>query len=189
MAKIFVFLADGFEEIEALAPVDILSRGGQDVYTVSTNGSSWVTGSHGITVKADMLFEDAPLEQADMLLLPGGMPGSKNLDEHEGVCEALVAQDQRKGRIGAICAAPMVLGHLGLLKGRRATCSPGFESHLTGAEYTKELYTIDGHIITGEGPAASLPYAYRILEMFSDKKTVQELQYKMQYLHLIGQQP
>jgi 4-methyl-5(b-hydroxyethyl)-thiazole monophosphate biosynthesis len=82
----------------------------------------------------------------------------------------------------------MVLGHLGLLKGRRATCSPGFEGHLTGAEYTKELFTVDGHIITGEGPAASLPYAYRILEMFADKKTVQELLYKMQYLHLMGQQ-
>ena len=185
MAHIFVFLADGFEEIEALAPVDILRRGQQEVHTVSITGTPWVTSSHGITVKADMLFEEAPLEQADMLLLPGGMPGSKHLDEHEGVRNALLAQDRRKGRIGAICAAPMVLGHLGLLKGRRATCSPGFENHLTGAEYTKELFTIDGHIITGEGPAASLPYAYRILEMFTDKQTVHDLQHRMQYLHLM----
>ncbi len=185
MARIYVFLADGFEEIEAMAPIDILRRGGQDVITVSINGSQWVTASHGITVKADMLFEEASFDQADMLLLPGGMPGSKNLDEHEGVRQALLAQDKRKGRIGAICAAPMVLGHLGLLEGRCATCSPGFETHLKGAKYTKELFTIDGHIITGEGPAASLPYAYKILEMFTDKNTVHELQGKMQYLHLM----
>ena len=142
MAQIFVLLADGFEEIEALAPVDILRRGGQDVFTASINGTLWVTSSHGITVKADILFEEAPLEQADMLLLPGGMPGSKNLDEHKGVRQALLAQDRREGHIGAICAAPMVLGHLGLLKGRRATCSPGFESHLTGEE----------------GPAGTVPW-------------------------------
>ena len=188
MAKIYEFLADGFEEIEAMAPVDILRRGHQEVITLSVNGALWVESSHGITIKADMLFEEADLSDADMLLLPGGMPGSVNLNQHEGVRQALLAQDEKGRRIGAICAAPMVLGSLGLLQGRRATCSPGFETYLTGAEYTHELVTIDGHIITGEGPAASFPYAYEILRMWTDDDTVRTLQHKMQYLHLTGEE-
>lgn len=185
MSKIYEFLAEGFEEIEALAPVDILRRGGHEVHTVSVTGALWVTSSHGITVKADMLFEEADLSDADMLLLPGGMPGSVNLNVHEGVRLALLAHDEHGKRIGAICAAPMVLGSLGLLQGRRATCSPGFETYLEGAEYTAELYTVDGHIITGEGPAATLPYAYKILAMLSGEEVSQQLQKKMQYAHLM----
>lgn len=185
MAKIYVFLADGFEEIEALAPVDILRRGQQEVVTLSVNGKLWVTSSHGITVQADLLFEEADMSDADMLLLPGGMPGSLNLNNHEGVRQALLSHDALGRRIGAICAAPMVLGGLGLLNGRRATCSPGFEGYLDGATYTHELWTIDGHIITGEGPAATLPYAYEILRMWTDDATVETLQTKMQYAHLM----
>lgn len=188
MAKIFEFLANGFEEIEALAPVDILRRGNQEVYTVSVTGSQFVESSHGITVKADLLFEEADLSEADMLLLPGGMPGSANLNNHEGVRQALSAHYAKGKRLGAICAAPMVLGSLGILRGRRATCSPGFEIYLEGAEYTAELFTIDGNIITGEGPAASFPYAYKILEMFTDPELVHTLQHKMQFLHLIGEE-
>ena len=188
MAKIYVFLADGFEEIEALAPVDILRRGQQEVITLSVTGALWVESSHGITIKADLLFEEASLDDADMLLLPGGMPGSRNLNMHEGVRQALIAHDGRGGLIGAICAAPMVLGSVGLLEGRRATCSPGFEVYLTGAEYTGDLFTVDGNIITGEGPAATLPYAYHILSMFVSNDEVRTLQRKMQYLHLINKQ-
>ncbi len=187
MSKIYEFLAEGFEEIEALAPVDILRRGGQEVHTVSVTGSLWVTSSHGVTIKADMVFEEADLTDADMLLLPGGMPGSMNLNMHEGVRLALLAHDEQGKRIGAICAAPMVLGSLGLLQGRRATCSPGFETYLTGAEYTGELFTVDGNIITGEGPAASFPYAYEILTMLTDADTSHALQRKMQYAHLMGE--
>lgn len=188
MAKIYTFLATGFEEIEALAPVDILRRRNQEVVTLSITGSLFVESSHGITVKADMLFEEADLSDADMLLLPGGMPGSVNLNNHEGVRQALIAQYERGGRIGAICAAPMVLGSLGLLEGRRATCSPGFEVYLKGAEYTHELFTVDGNIITGEGPAATLPYAYKILSFFVGEEETRTLQHKMQYLHLIGEE-
>ena len=187
MAKIYEFLAEGFEEIEALAPVDILRRGGHDVHTVSVTGALWVTSSHGITIKADMLFEETNLDDADLLLLPGGMPGSVNLNAHEGVRLAVLAQDERGKRIGAICAAPMVLGSLGLLQGRRATCSPGFETYLDGADYTAELFTVDGNIITGEGPAATLPYAYEILSILSGEEVSRQLQKKMQYAHLRGE--
>ena len=185
MAKVYEFLATGFEELEALAPVDILRRGGQEVITVSVAGSLFVESSHGVTVKADQLFEDTDLGDADLLLLPGGMPGSKNLNVHEGVRAALTSHAAKKGLIGAICAAPMVLGSLGLLQGRRATCSPGFEIYLTGAEYTAELVTEDGNIITGEGPAASMPYAYALLARFIDEQAVTTLKGKMQFLHLM----
>lgn len=185
MAKVYEFLANGFEEIEALAPVDILRRGGIDVKTVSVSGEEIVESSHGIGIRADMLFDDARLDDADMLLLPGGLPGSTNLLAHDGVRRALLAQDQSGRRIGAICAAPMVLGDLGLLKGRRATCSPGFEKYLTGATYTAELFTVDDNIITGEGPCATLPYAYQILSFFVPESTVRQLQVGMQYAHLM----
>ncbi len=189
MSKVYEFLANGFEEIEALAPVDILRRGGQDVQTVSVTGQRKVESSHGVTIVADVLFEDVDLSDADMLLLPGGMPGSVNLNQHEGVRKALLAHHAKGRLIGAICAAPMVLGGLGLLQGKRATCSPGFETYLEGAEYTHELCTIDGTIITGEGPAASLPYAYQLLTMLTDDaEGTRLLQHKMQFLHLIGEE-
>lgn len=186
MAKVYEFLANGFEEIEGLAPVDILRRGGIEVQTVSITGSEFVESSHGVTVKADVKIEDIKdFEDADMLLLPGGMPGSTNLLKHKGIANALLHQNEQGKRIGAICAGPIVLGALNLLKGRRATCSPGFEKYLTGAEYTAELYTIDGNIITGEGPAATLPYAYKILSFFIGDEETKQLETKMQYTHLM----
>ena len=162
MAKVYEFLANGFEEVEGLAPVDILRRGGVDIKTVSVTGSEYVETSHGITIKADLTIENADLSDADMLLLPGGLPGATNLRDHEGVCAALKAQATKGGRIGAICAAPLVLGHLGLLKDRYATCYPGFEKFMTGAHYTHELFTIDGNIITGEALGAAIPFALAI---------------------------
>ena len=151
MAKVYEFLANGFEEIEGLAPVDILRRGGVDIKTVSITGSEWVETSHGITIKADLQFENVEsFEDADMLLLPGGLPGSTNLNEHEGVRQTLIAQHKSGKRIGAICAAPMVLAS------------------------------------TGEGPAATLPYAYQILSYFVGKEEVAKLQKGMQYAHLMA---
>ena len=113
MAKVYEFLANGFEEIEGLAPVDILRRGGVDIKTVSVTGSEFVETSHGVTIKTDMKFEDGTFEDADLLMLPGGMPGSTNLNAHEGVRKALKAQYDAGKRVAAICAAPMVLGSLG----------------------------------------------------------------------------
>lgn len=188
MAKVYTFLANGFEEIEALAPVDILRRGGIDVKTVSISDTECVESAHGVTVKADMVFGDTgDFEDADMLLLPGGMPGAANLNAHEGLRQTLLAHHEKGRRIGAICAAPMVLGSLGLLRGRKATCYPGFEKYLDGATYTHEPVQEDGNITTGEGPAAALPYAYRILSYFVGDRQTKEIEQGMMYAHLMNQ--
>ena len=184
MAKIYQFMAEGFEDVEALAPVDILRRGGQEIVMVSITGSEYVTSAHGVTLKTDALFEDVDLADADLLMLPGGLPGSTNLNAHEGLREALVKHYESGKRIAAICAAQMVFGSLGLLEGKRATCYPGCESTMTGAEYTKQLVTIDGNIITGEGPAAAFPYAYAILEIFAGKAVADQLREGMMFNHL-----
>ncbi len=181
MAKAYEFLANGFEDIEALGPVDILRRGGVEVKTVSISGSIEVESAHGVTVKADMLFEDANFDDADLLLIPGGMPGAKNIDEHEGVRRA-VARHAEAGKLtGAICAGPMVLGHLGLLRGKKATCYPGFEGELDGAEYTAAKTTVDGNIITGKGPGATFEYGYALLTLLKGERVVETLKAGMMY--------
>ena len=182
MAKVYEFLAEGFEEIEALAPVDILRRGDVSVQTVSVTGEEVVCSSHGVRVVADLLFESCSFDDADLLLLPGGMPGSTHLNGHEGLRRVLLNHVEKGKRVGAICAAPMVLGSLGLLKGRHATCAPGFEQYLEGAHYTGELVTEDGLFITAKGAAASLAYGYRLLGLFKGVEEVDELKRRMQYL-------
>lgn len=185
MAKVYEFLATGFEDIEALIPLDIMRRAGVDFKTVSITGDLYVESAHGVSIKADMLIEDADLGDADLIMLPGGLPGATNLNAHNGVKKAVVEQNARGKMIGAICAAPMVLGGIGLLQGRRATCYPGFEKYLEGAEYTHELCTVDGNITTGEGPAAALPYAYTLLAALTDKHTADQVAEGMMYKHLM----
>lgn len=175
MAKVYEFLATGFEEVEALAVVDILRRAGVETVTVSITGERLVDGAHGIPVMADVTFEDADLSDADLLLLPGGLPGATNLLAHEGVRNAMLSQFNGGKKVGAICAAPMVLGDLGIVNGKKATCYPGFEKHLTGADYTADLCTVDGNVITGAGPGATFEYAYTILKWFVDDETIQGL--------------
>ena len=181
MKNVCLFLADGFEEIEALATVDVLRRAGVQVTTVSINPTEMVTGAHGIPVVADVVFERAECANADMLVLPGGMPGAANLDAHEGVCSALKAHAESGKYLAAICAAPMVLGHLGLLVGKKATCYPGFESHLEGAEYTAAPAEVDGNVITGRGPAAVFPFAYALAEALVGKEVVAQVKAGMLY--------
>lgn len=186
MSKVYEFLATGFEDIEALIPLDIMRRAGVEFKTVSVTGNKAVETAHGVTIVADMLFEDADFSDADLLMLPGGLPGATGLNSHDGLKKLLV-EHAGKGRLtAAICAAPMVLGGLGLLKGRRATCYPGFEKFLDGAEYTKELFTHDGNIVTGEGPAATLPYAYHLLETLAGKQTADSIAEGMMFKHLMG---
>lgn len=182
---VYAFLANGFEDIEALAPVDILRRGGVKVKTVSCTGSDYVESAHGVTMKADVKIEEADFADADLLFLPGGLPGATNLNDHPLVRQALTEQDKQSRRIAAICAAPLVLGGLGLLKGRRATCYPGFEKYLDGATYTAELFTIDGHITTGRGPAAAFPFGYALLEQLGGKAEAEALREGMIYNQLI----
>lgn len=187
MAKVYQFMADGFEDIEALIPVDVLRRGGVDIKTVSIYDTNIVESAHGVQMVTDLTFEEAEpmLKDADLLMLPGGMPGATNLNEHEGLKKALVAQAEAGKMVSAICAAPLVLGGLGILKGKRATCYPGFEQTLEGAEYTEDLWTIDGNIITGEGPAAALPYAYSLLALLVSEEAAREVAEGMRYIHLM----
>ena len=191
MAKVYVFLADGFEDIEALAPVDILRRGGLDVTTVSVMETEEVVSAHGVTVLADSIFYDVAVdggfESPDLLILPGGMPGASNLRASAVLCDLLIGQAESGRRIAAICAAPYILGELGLLKGRDATCYPGFETHLKGANYTADLVTTDGNITTGRGPAAALPFDYEMLSFLVYDETVEQIKQGMIYSQLMGQ--
>lgn len=172
---IYLFFATGTEEIEALATVDILRRAALDVEIVSITGELTVTGAHGIRVECDTLIEDINVEQARLLVLPGGMPGAVNLAEHPLVNKAVLAHAANGRTLAAICAAPLVLGRLGLLQGLRATCYPGFEGELTGATYTANLVEHDGQFVTGKGPAAVFEFGYKLVELLKDATTAQNL--------------
>ena len=188
MAKVYVFLAEGFEDVEALIPIDVLRRGGVDVVTVSISEFPLVTSAHGVNIEADMIFEQGDFDDADLLMLPCGMPGSTNLYAHAGLRKALMAQFQAGKKISAICAAPgVVLAPLGILKGKQATCYPGFDQALAenGASYTGDLVTVDGDITTAEGPAAAFPYAYELLSQLVDKQTSDQIAEGMRFKHLM----
>ncbi len=180
MKTIYVFLANGFEEVEAVAPIDIMRRAELPVKTVSITGSLVVPGAHGIPVTADMLFEDVCIDDAEMLILPGGMsPGAAMLDAHEELGKMLCAFAEVGKPISAICAAPLVLGKRGLLKGKKATCYPGFEGYLEGAEYTAALVEVDGNFITGKGPGAALEFGFAIVAKYCGAAKVEELKQGM----------
>ena len=182
---ITVFLANGFEEVEAITPVDIMRRAGLDVRTVSIYDSPMVTGAHKVPIQTDMVFCQVDFSQVDLIVLPGGLPGSTNLDACEPLCQAIKKHTEGGKPVAAICAAPLVLGHLGLLVGRKATCYPGVEPELTGATCTAAMVEVDGNIITGEGPAATLPYAYALLAMLTDRNTADGIAEGMMYKHLM----
>lgn len=161
--SVYVFLAPGFEEVEALTPVDVLRRAGLEVSMVAVGDSLHVSGSHGITVIADALFSDIRISAADVLLLPGGMPGAANLDAHQGLGSLLVAHVSRGGVLAAICAAPMILGKLGLLRGKQATCYPGYEKYLEGAICSEAPVVVDQNLITARGVGAALAFSLAIV--------------------------
>lgn len=175
MKKVALFLADGFEEMEALTPVDILRRGGLDVLTVSVMESKTVTGAHGVPVVADAHVNDVKADALDVFILPGGMPGATNLDASPAL-DALLRTHVENGKLTcAICAAPLVLGKRGMLKGKKATCYPSFETYLEGAECTGALVQEDGAFILGKGPAAAIPFAFAILERCAGAEKVAEV--------------
>lgn len=162
---IYLFLAEGFEEIEALTPVDVLRRAGLDVRTVSIGADRTVKGAHGIPVLADILFEESDYSDASMLILPGGMPGTAHLRAFAPLCDLLLSAYGRGVQLAAICAAPSVLGELGLLKGREAICYPGFEDKLTGAKLSDQKVVIDGDILTAAGMGVALDFALAAVRM------------------------
>ena len=171
---IAVLLADGFEEIEALTPVDMLRRAGLEVVTVGI-GAKVVSGSHGIPVVCDRLSSEIDLSEVSTVIFPGGMPGSLNLDASPFTDEIISSVTSRGGRIAAICAAPLVLGRRGLLVGKRATCYPGFENELSGAVVTGEPVVTDGSITTAKGMGAALAFAKELVSLLVGKEKAEEL--------------
>ena len=181
MNKIFLFLADGFETVEALAPVDVMRRAGLQVATVSIMGRREVVSAQGVTVLADTLFEEADFSSAAALILPGGGVGTDNLSAHEPL-RALLKEQCEKGTLtAAICAAPMVLGRIGLLAGRKATCYPGCEGDLFGAQYTAAPVEEDGNIITACGPGASFDFGFSIVKRFCGADVASTIRCQMQF--------
>ncbi len=184
MKTVYLFFAEGTEEVEALATVDILRRAGVDTRIVSIDGALTVSGAHGIRVEADMLIEDIDFAQADMLVLPGGLPGAYNLAAHQCLAEGIMNHYKSGKPLAAICAAPLVYGRMGLLKGLKATCYPGFENELEGACYTAALVEKDGLFITGKGPAAVFEFGYTIAEALVGKNKADDVRNGMLYNEL-----
>lgn len=181
MAKVYEFIANGTEEIECTTPIVVLRRADVEIVTVSVTGSREAVLAHDVHMTCDTTIEECDFSDADMLLLPGGLPGAYNLRDHEGVRRAVLAQAAAGKKIGALCASPLVLGSLGLLDGKRATCYPGFEAELGAAVPTGEVFTIDGNIITGCGPAAAMPYAFGVASMLVPQQKVEELKEMMMW--------
>jgi len=175
MKKTFLFLATGFEETEAVATIDLLLRGGIEVVTVSITGNNLVEGAHGIVVKADKLFEEVDFNEGIMLVLPGGMPGASNLNAHENLKKHLLEYVEKGKYVAAICAAPLVLGELGILKGKKATCYPGYESTLKGAIVSEDNVVQDGKIITGKGPGFVFDFGLKIITVLQGQTKSDEV--------------
>ena len=173
--KVLVFLADGFEEIEGLTVVDLLRRADIDVTTVSIKEERQIMGAHKIPVIADTVFEQIKDEKADMVVLPGGMPGTTHLKEHEGLRKVLCDFAEEGKYIGAICAAPTVLEGLGLLQGRRATCYPGVEKQIQGASLTHTPVMRDENIITGQGVGTAIDFALKLIEVLVGDDKAKEI--------------
>ena len=171
---ILVLLADGFEEIEALTPVDMLRRAGLDVKTCGIE-SKIVCGSHKIPIICDISPSEVELDKVSMLILPGGMPGSQNLDKSPFVDEAIKTVNENGGRLAAICAAPMVLGRRGLLAGKRATCYPGFDNELTGATCEGLSVVTDGNITTAKGMGVSIEFSKELVSLLISSERADQL--------------
>lgn len=176
---IYVFLAEGFEEIEALAPVDVLRRAGFEVNTVGVTGAN-VTGSHKITVRCDIELKDAKFDGLEAVILPGGMPGTVNLEKSARVMEFADYAAENGLVLGAICAAPSILGHRGLLNGKKATCFTGFEKELKKAVLVNAPAVHDGKTVTGWGAGAAFDFAFELLYVLTgDMKKTADLRHSM----------
>lgn len=176
---VYVFLAEGFEEIEALGTVDILRRAGLTVHTVGIGGKV-ICGSHGIAVTADLSEEESKQASPEAVILPGGLPGADHLEASQTVQQALDAAAANGAVIGAICAAPFILGHKGLLKGKQAVCYPGYEAELTGASVRQEPAVTDGRIVTGKGAGAVFDFALALVSVLVSPEKAAQLREAMQ---------
>lgn len=181
MSKIGIFMADGCEEIEGLTVVDLVRRAGCEIEMISITGQSMVTGSHGITFVTDLKKEDADFSEYDGIVLPGGMPGTLRLTEDETVRQVIKEYAKEGKLVAAICAAPSVLGPAGILEGKKATCYPGWEDKLTGAEYVKKAVVKDGNMITSRGLGTAIEFASEIVAYLLDENAAKKLKESIIY--------
>lgn len=181
--KIAIFLADGFETCEGLITVDMLRRASLTIDTISMNDTEEVTTSHGIRLFADRLFRDFDPQEYDVLIMPGGKVGTANLESSERLKEIYAAHFDKGALTCAICAAPSILGHMGILKGRKYTCFPTFDEAGFGGEYQNELAVTDGNLITGRGMGATIEFARHIIQALCDEETLHKVENGIQYEH------
>ena len=181
MAEVYVFYADGMEEIEALTPVDVLRRAGNTVVTVSVMGRRDVMGAHGIRIEADAVFENTDFSDGDLFVLPGGGDGMNNLRHYEPLCSLLCEKAEAGKRVAAICASPFILEKLGLLKGKKATIYPTMSVHLKSSAYMKEQAVTDGLVTTGAGPGAAFDFSYELVKLLNGEEACRELRNGMVY--------
>lgn len=172
---VYVHLAEGFEEVEALTAVDVMRRVGIDAKTVSVTGERTVRGTHGVAVEADLIYEECDYEKCEMIVLPGGLPGASNLEAHEGLTGHIKDFAASGKKLAAICAAPMVFGACGILEGKAATIYPGMEEKLRGGKATGKSVTVDGNIITGRGPALAMEFALALVESIKGRAVRDEV--------------
>ena len=177
---LYMFFAEGFEEVEAIATLDVIRRAKIDIETVGV-GSKNITGAHGVTVRCDIDTDEATFTGLDGVILPGGMPGTKNLLADDHVNKAIDFCYSQGKLVSAICAAPMILGVKGLLKGKEATCFPGFEGDLEGAIISEKYYVTDGNIITARGMGSAINFGLEIVKYFKDEATADALKATLQY--------
>ena len=182
MRSVYVFCADGFEVVEGLTAVDLLRRAGVSVTMVSIMGRTKITGARNISVNTDILIEDIK-EEADMLVLPGGMPGTNYLRDHEGLAELLKKQYEAGKWVAAICAAPSVFGGLGFLKDRKATCYPGFEDKLIGAEIVNKAVVTDGNVITSRGLGTSMEFGFELIKKLISEEKAEEVREQIVFMY------
>lgn len=178
--KVIILLANGFEELEAITQIDYLRRAGVEVTTASIRGEKKVIGQSMIALEADEILSEVNYEEYDMVVLPGGVKGMENLRANEQVIHLIKSYDEKKKWIAAICAAPSILGELGLLNNRNCICYPGYENRLQGGRIVNERVVQDGHIITSKGPGTSLDFAIKIVEALCGAKKASEIAAKTQ---------
>ena len=177
---VYIFLADGFEEMEAIVPRDILKRGGVEVLTVGVTGDL-VTSAYGLKIKTDVTIESVDIDDIEGIVLPGGMPGTLNLKNNQKLLEIVKYSFEKRLLIGAICAAPSILGDMNILKNKSACCYPGFEKELIGANILNESVTIDQNIITSRGPGTAIHFGFALLSYLKGEDILKNVKNEMIY--------
>lgn len=181
MSQVCIFFAPGLEEIEGLTVVDLMRRAGIPIKVVSITDSLDVIGAHNIHITADALLSDMDFSNTEMLVLPGGAPGTCHLEACSPLMDLLKDFYQQEKYVGAICAAPMIFGHLGFLKGRKATSYPGFEKDLHGAEIVEDAAVVDGHVITSRGLGTAIEFASTLIALLKGDETAQRIKEEVMY--------